>query len=65
MCVPVFLLTSRVAVGRHSSRASQGRVPKNDFGNIDLYVPTMLPAGAAYIPRTYTSPLARVTIALT
>ncbi|EKM51642.1 uncharacterized protein PHACADRAFT_177064 [Phanerochaete carnosa HHB-10118-sp] len=27
-----------------------GKIPKNDFGNIDLYVPTMLPAGAAYIP---------------
>ena len=31
-------------------------MPKNDFGNIDLYVPSMLPAGAAYIPRTYTLP---------
>lgn len=30
----------------------QGRVPKNDFGNIDLYVPSMLPRGAAYLPST-------------
>ena len=29
----------------------QGRIPKNNFGNIDLYTPSMLPAGAAYIPR--------------
>jgi len=28
----------------------QGNVPKNDFGNIDLYVPSMLPKGAAHIP---------------
>ena len=28
-------------------------MPKNDFGNIDLYVPTMLPAGAAHIPCEY------------
>ncbi|PCH40265.1 Rad4-domain-containing protein [Wolfiporia cocos MD-104 SS10] len=27
-----------------------GKVPKNDFGNIDLYVPSMLPAGAVHIP---------------
>ncbi|KAI0087722.1 hypothetical protein BDY19DRAFT_892387 [Irpex rosettiformis] len=27
-----------------------GKVPKNNFGNIDLYVPTMLPAGGAYVP---------------
>ncbi len=25
-------------------------MPKNDFGNIDLYVPTMLPAGAVHVP---------------
>lgn len=31
----------------------QGRVPKNDFGNIDLYVPSMLPQGAAYLPSRY------------
>lgn len=33
-----------------SPLTGQGVVPKNDFGNIDLYVPSMLPAGAAYVP---------------
>ncbi|OJA20205.1 hypothetical protein AZE42_04620 [Rhizopogon vesiculosus] len=27
-----------------------GKIPKNDFGNIDLYVPSMLPAGSVHIP---------------
>ncbi|KIP08959.1 hypothetical protein PHLGIDRAFT_68410, partial [Phlebiopsis gigantea 11061_1 CR5-6] len=36
-----------------------GRVPKNDFGNIDLYVPTMLPAGAAYLPHKGAAKIAR------
>ena len=27
-----------------------GMIPKNDFGNIDLYVDTMLPRGAVHIP---------------
>lgn len=27
-----------------------GKIPKNDFGNIDLYVPSMLPPGATHIP---------------
>lgn len=27
-----------------------GRVPKNKFGNLDLYVPSMVPAGGAHIP---------------
>ncbi|KAH9847907.1 hypothetical protein C2E23DRAFT_846212 [Lenzites betulinus] len=36
-----------------------GKVPKNDFGNIDLYVPTMLPAGAAHVPYKGTAKLAR------
>ncbi|EJC98123.1 Rad4-domain-containing protein [Fomitiporia mediterranea MF3/22] len=27
-----------------------GIVPKNEFGNIDLYTPSMLPKGAAHIP---------------
>ncbi|KAH9841395.1 Rad4-domain-containing protein [Rhodofomes roseus] len=36
-----------------------GRVPKNDFGNIDLYVPTMLPAGAVHIPYKGTAKIAR------
>ncbi|KAL8292221.1 hypothetical protein RQP46_001687 [Phenoliferia psychrophenolica] len=28
-----------------------GKIPKNDFGNIDLYVPSMLPAGAVHLPQ--------------
>ena len=28
----------------------QGKIPKNDFGNIDLYVPSMLPTGGTHIP---------------
>ncbi|KAI0700351.1 hypothetical protein C8T65DRAFT_742081 [Cerioporus squamosus] len=36
-----------------------GKVPKNDFGNIDLYVPSMLPAGAAYVPYKGTAKIAR------
>ncbi|GAA5963176.1 hypothetical protein JCM3765_003635 [Sporobolomyces pararoseus] len=27
-----------------------GKVPKNSFGNIDLFVPTMLPEGAVHLP---------------
>ncbi|KAJ7156095.1 hypothetical protein C8R43DRAFT_1234922 [Mycena crocata] len=27
-----------------------GKIPKNNFGNIDLYVPSMLPAGAVHLP---------------
>ncbi|KAF8626005.1 hypothetical protein AX17_006728 [Amanita inopinata Kibby_2008] len=27
-----------------------GKVPKNNFGNIDLYVPSMLPRGAVHVP---------------
>ena len=29
-----------------------GQVPRNAFGNIDLFVPSMLPAGGAHIPYT-------------
>ncbi|CDO71667.1 hypothetical protein BN946_scf184915.g11 [Trametes cinnabarina] len=36
-----------------------GKVPKNDFGNIDLYVPSMLPAGAAHVPFKGTAKIAR------
>ena len=28
----------------------QGKISKNNFGNIDLYVPSMLPEGAVHIP---------------
>ncbi|KAI8626487.1 Rad4-domain-containing protein [Xylariaceae sp. FL1651] len=27
-----------------------GRVPKNRYGNLDLYVPSMVPEGGAYVP---------------
>ncbi|KAK7690126.1 hypothetical protein QCA50_006775 [Cerrena zonata] len=36
-----------------------GKIPKNDFGNIDLYTPSMLPAGAAHIPYEGTAKVAR------
>ncbi|KAI0248652.1 hypothetical protein BJV78DRAFT_1131036 [Lactifluus subvellereus] len=36
-----------------------GRVPKNSFGNIDLYTPSMLPAGAAHIPHKGAAKIAR------
>ncbi|BGP43763.1 hypothetical protein JCM10449v2_007820 [Rhodotorula kratochvilovae] len=29
---------------------TDGKVPKNSFGNIDLFVPSMLPAGAVHLP---------------
>ncbi|KAF8527521.1 hypothetical protein BU17DRAFT_81725 [Hysterangium stoloniferum] len=34
----------------HPPPVVNGKVPKNDFGNIDLYVDTMLPSGATHIP---------------
>lgn len=40
-----------MSVHRTDPPVLQGVVPKNDFGNVDLYVPTMLPAGGAFIPR--------------
>ncbi|EGN98589.1 hypothetical protein SERLA73DRAFT_92039 [Serpula lacrymans var. lacrymans S7.3] len=36
-----------------------GKIPKNDFGNIDLYVPTMLPKGGAHIPFKGVAKIAR------
>ena len=27
-----------------------GRIPKNDYGNIDCFVPSMIPRGAAHVP---------------
>ncbi|CAE6427304.1 unnamed protein product [Rhizoctonia solani] len=36
-----------------------GKIPTNDFGNIDLYVPTMLPEGAVHIPHKGCAKLAR------
>ncbi|KAF8157998.1 hypothetical protein B0H34DRAFT_707119 [Crassisporium funariophilum] len=36
-----------------------GKVPKNNFGNIDLYVPSMLPRGAVHIPFKRVAKIAR------
>ncbi|CAE6463034.1 unnamed protein product [Rhizoctonia solani] len=36
-----------------------GKIPTNDFGNIDLYVPTMLPEGAVHIPHKGCAKVAR------
>lgn len=36
-----------------------GKVPKNNFGNIDLYVPSMLPKGAVHIPFKGVAKIAR------
>lgn len=33
-----------------ANTSSQGQIPMNAYGNIDLYVPTMLPQGAAHLP---------------
>ncbi|KAL5524625.1 hypothetical protein ACEPAF_9765 [Sanghuangporus sanghuang] len=38
---------------------ANGIVPKNDFGNIDLYTPSMLPKGAAHIPYKGAAKIAR------
>ena len=45
-----------------------GRVPKNSFGNLEIYVPTMVPSGGVHIPRksrTPLSPLAKARTLLT
>ncbi|KAF8885705.1 hypothetical protein CPB84DRAFT_1788199 [Gymnopilus junonius] len=36
-----------------------GKVPKNSFGNIDLYVPSMLPEGGVHIPLKGVAKIAR------
>ncbi|KAH8806536.1 hypothetical protein DL96DRAFT_1717820 [Flagelloscypha sp. PMI_526] len=36
-----------------------GKVPKNSFGNVDLYVPSMLPRGAVHVPYKGTAKIAR------
>ncbi|GAA5881496.1 hypothetical protein JCM3774_000136 [Rhodotorula dairenensis] len=36
-----------------------GRVPKNNFGNIDLFVPSMLPAGAVHLRSKYAAKCAK------
>ena len=44
-----------VSKTRNSERAVanagvQGKIPKNNFGNVDLFVPSMLPQGAVHVP---------------
>ncbi|KAK8188400.1 Rad4 beta-hairpin domain 3-domain-containing protein, partial [Phyllosticta capitalensis] len=36
-----------------------GVIPKNAFGNMDVYVPTMVPQGAVHIPFRSTAPICR------
>ncbi|KAF1960563.1 Rad4-domain-containing protein [Byssothecium circinans] len=36
-----------------------GKVPRNSFGNIDVYVPTMIPKGAVHIPLKGTARICR------
>lgn len=45
---PLFMM-EQTEVFRHPP-VVRGRVPKNKFGNIDLYVPSMVPEGGVYIP---------------
>ncbi|KAJ5525465.1 hypothetical protein N7494_012115 [Penicillium frequentans] len=37
-----------------------GRIPKNAYGNLDVYVPSMVPPGAVHIKRTEASRAARI-----
>jgi xeroderma pigmentosum group C-complementing protein len=37
-----------------------GRVPRNAFGNLDLYVPSMVPPGGAHIPHKLAAKAARI-----
>lgn len=36
-----------------------GKIPRNSFGNIDIYVPSMIPPGAIHLPLKGTGKLAR------
>ncbi|KAI5838005.1 Rad4 transglutaminase-like domain-containing protein [Morchella snyderi] len=36
-----------------------GKIPRNSFGNIDIYVPSMIPPGAVHLPLKGTGKLAR------
>lgn len=38
----------------------QGRIPKNAFGNLDLYVPSMVPPGAVHVQRPDAARAARI-----
>lgn len=37
-----------------------GRIPKNAYGNLDVYVPSMVPPGAVHVKRTEASRAARI-----
>lgn len=37
-----------------------GRIPKNVYGNLDVYVPSMVPPGGAHIPHPETARAARI-----
>lgn len=39
-------------------------MPRNDFGNIDLYTPSMLPIGAAHVPCKLKCPVSSFEIPL-
>ncbi|ORY08526.1 hypothetical protein BCR34DRAFT_569790 [Clohesyomyces aquaticus] len=38
----------------------RGRVPRNGFGNLDVYVPSMIPHGGAHVRRQHASKAARI-----
>lgn len=64
---PVVEVILRCSNHEISAYHPQGKVPKNEFGNIDLYVPSMLPIGAAHIPckkfqRSMLNPLLKPTL---
>jgi xeroderma pigmentosum group C-complementing protein len=40
--------------------AVQGRVPKNAYGNLDIYVPSMVPPGAVHVRRPEAARAARI-----
>lgn len=33
--------------------AANGKVPRNEFGNVDLYLPKMLPIGTVHLQREF------------
>ncbi|KAF9013151.1 hypothetical protein BDQ17DRAFT_1342855 [Cyathus striatus] len=48
-----------VMQGLYSHPVLDGKVPKNSFGNIDLYVPSMLPKGGVHVPFKGAAKIAR------
>lgn len=37
----------------HAPPVVNGRVPKNSYGNLDIYVPSMVPKGGVHLPRKF------------